>query len=143
MQRLQKCMPGASSSCSSWLRAALQNSLFREVCEVGAASGQAQGRVALPGTGAPTPQCHRCPCSATAGNEPGHGSPACEQVAGSRSQGLLLECWAISHAGHATGVTARSVPGDAGCLIVGLPLQARLGKRVEGQGFVQDADRKF
>lgn len=55
--------------------------------------------------------------------------------------GSSCKAGAISHPGHATLLLQLSP--FLGCLVNGLPLQARLWKRVESQGFFQDANREF
>lgn len=162
---LQKRMPGASSSCSSWLRAALQTSLFKEVCRLGlpAARHGAGWPCRQPGARAPTPQCRLCPCSAPADNEPfQRAAPArpwqpCVQARQQGPAGCRQQAGGPQEPGPPP-----AKPGPSPTLAVpprcysslrswacrlldinGLPPQARLGKRVEGQGFVQDANREF
>lgn len=107
-------MPGASSSCSSRLRTALQTSLFMGAQEVGAGSGWARGRPASADgreRGTPAALNAACvPASAAADNEPFQGAGAslamaalpastgrgAKQAAGSmlggpRSRGPLLQ----------------------------------------------------
>lgn len=143
---LQKRMPGASSSCSSRLRAMLQTSLFMGAWEVGAASSRAQGRPA-PAAGwerrAPAALNAACvPASTATDNEPFQGAgaspavaalpastgsggkqPAGSMLGGPRSRGLLLQT-----KGHlppwpcCSGVAAPSVSGHEGCSVsVGFP----------------------
>lgn len=141
---LQKCMPGASSSCSSWLRAALQTSLSKEVCEVGAASGRA--RAPTPSLRAASVPAPPVPAMSPSGSRtsPAMAALPAGTAGESRLGGLLLQS-----RGHRppwprhSDVTARCLPGRAGCLMKGLLPQARLGKSMEGQDFVRDADREF
>lgn len=116
-----------------------------------------------PGARAPTPQCRLCPCSAPADNEPfqraaparpwqpcvqarQQGPAGCRQQAGGPQEPGPPPAKPGPSPTLAVPLRCYSSFRSWACRLLdinGLPPQARLGKRVEGQGFVQDANREF